>query len=241
MSPTPHRSRKPASRANDRAIDAPMGGAVTLRSSGTTGRVSVLVAGKSVGTLAGTVAEGLNLRGSKWTPGVASRVLQALREDEAARSAERLLAVRPRSKGELLNRLKQRGVGEALARDTVERFEKAGIVNDEAFARLMARATLSARPAGPRLLTAKLRGLRVDAQLAQTAAAEAVQGRDLLDDATALARKKLRAMPPKLDHATRQRRLLGALARRGYDAGVVYAAVRAALGGKMADAPAADE
>jgi regulatory protein len=168
-------------------------------------------------------------------------VLQAVREDEAARSAERLLAVRPRSKGELLDRLKRRGVSEALARDTVERFEKAGIVNDEAFARLMARATLSARPAGPRLLTAKLRGLRVDATLAQTAATEAVQGRDLLGDATTLARKKLRLMPAKLDDAARQRRLLGALARRGYDAGVVYAAVRAAMGARMAQPPAADE
>jgi regulatory protein len=216
-------------------LDAPTGGAVRTRT-GAAGRVSLLVGGRSVAVLSADLVESLGLRrGAKWTPELALRVARALEKDIAQQAAGRLLAVRDRSKGELLSRLARRGVKTADAESLVADLARRGGVDDERFASALARSVVRARPAGAALIRARLRAKRVDRDTAERAAREALAGRDPLADATALATKKARAMPPSLDARARARRLTGLLARRGFDADTVERAVRRVLGGAHED------
>lgn len=217
----------------DALQDVPLGARVeSVRASGkTTGRVSIRVAGRSLGTLTRDDAERLGLRaGVEWSPSLAYRLAKAFEEDEARVAAARLLDVRLRSKGELVDRLRRKRVKPALAERLVEELERAGKVNDQTFAAAYAKS-VAKKAVGPRLIEAKLRGKRVEASLSKAAAKSAVAGKDLLESATMLARKRLRTMPASLDAASRARRLLGLLARRGFDAEVCRAAVRAVIAG----------
>lgn len=75
-----------------------------------------------------------------------------------------------------------------------------------------------------------------------SAADSADSATDDFDSATALIRAKLRTLSPNLDRATATRRLVGLLARRGYDSATAYRVVAAALaeshdGNSSHDAP----
>lgn len=202
------------------------------------GRRSLIVEGASVCTLPDEVVESLGVRGGlRWTPELGVRVARAVEEDQANLVAQRLLAVRLRSKGELLSRLRRAGVREAKAVRLVEQLEAAGKVNDAVFARAYARSIVNRKPAGAMLVERKLRERRVDGPLSKQAAREALSGKDIHALAMELARKKLRVMPQSLDTAAKTRRLLGLLARRGFDGGVASAVVR----GLIKNAPADDE
>jgi regulatory protein len=220
----------------DALADVPMGARLRVRPSGkATGRVSLVVDGRSIGTLTTAAADALSLHdGPEWSPRLALVVARAFEEDEALVAASRLLDVRARSKGELADRLRQKRVKPEIAQKLIADLERAGTLNDAAFARAYAKAA-ARKPSGARLIESKLRAKHVDGDLAKRAAKTALEGRDLLADATLLAQKRARALPPKLDAAARSRRLLGLLARRGFDGEICRQAVRRALG------PQADE
>lgn len=215
----------------DALADVPLGARIeSVRASGkSTGRVSIRVAGRAVGTLGKDAAERLGLRaGLEWSPGLAYKLAKAFDEDEAGVAAARLLDVRLRSKGELLDRLRQKRIKPSLAERIVDELQRSGKVNDAAFAAAYAKSA-ARKPVGSRLIEAKLRGKRVEASLAKSAAAKAVADKNLLEDATLLARKRLRTMPGSLDDNARARRLFGQLARRGFDAEICRNAVRAVM------------
>lgn len=227
------RGRAPSDREKlDRLLDVPAGGIISRLRASSSGRVAVCVDGASVCTLARDAVESLGLRkGMRWTPELALRLRAALEEDLARQAAGRLLAVRMRSKGELLDRLKRRGVKQGAATRLVDDLERRGGVDDVRFADAMARSIVRGKPAGERLIRASLRRKHVDDETASRAAKKALAGRDPAQDAAQLVAKRLRGMPPSLDRATKERRLLGALARRGFDARIARQAVREALGG----------
>ncbi len=191
------------------------------------GRVSILIGGRSFGTLAGDLAERAGLEsGREWTPKLALRVARAMEDDIAREAAARLLAERERSKGELLLRLARRGVKPDKAERLVSDLARSGAVDDSRFAGLVARAIVRDKPAGAGLIRAKLRMKRIDRETASAAAVEALAGRDPLTDALALARPRLKALDPRLDNQAKARRLLGLLARRGFDSETAMTAVR---------------
>lgn len=210
----------------DRLLDAPAGECVRLRAA-SDGRVSILIGGRSFGTLAGDLAERAGLEpGREWTPKLALRVARAMEDDIAREAAARLLAARERSKDELLLRLAQRGVKPEKAERLVSDLARSGAVDDSRFAGFVARSIVRDKPAGARLIQAKLREKRVDRETASAAVTEALAGRDPLNDALALARPRLKALDPRLDNQTKARRLLGLLARRGFDSDTAMTAVR---------------
>lgn len=222
-------SRSGKLRPHEALIDVPLGSKIDSLRASSEGRVSIIIARRSIGTLTVAAVDELGLRaGLEWTPGLASRLAKAFEEDEARQAALRLLAVRPRSRGELLNRLKQKRIRPALAEALIAEFEAKGMIDDRAFAALYARS-VARKPVGARLVEQKLREKRVAGPLAASAAREALEGRDALAEATDLARRKLAAMPAKLDAPARMRRLIGLLARRGFDGEVSREAVRRAL------------
>ncbi|MBL8745986.1 MAG: RecX family transcriptional regulator [Phycisphaerae bacterium] len=213
----------------DRLLDAPTGGTLRLRTT-PAGRVTMLINGRSIGTIAGDIADRIGLRsGRPWTPELALRVSKALEDDIAQEAATRLLAQRERSTGELIARLKRRGVKPDKAERLVASLEHKGEVDDARFAELLARSILRDKPAGARLIRSKLREKHVDRETARHATSAALQGRDALSDAIMLARSRLRAMGAAVDDRTKARRLLGLLARRGFEEDTAMSAVRSLL------------
>jgi len=121
----------------------------------------------------------------------------------------------------------------------VERLVAAGLLDDAAFARQVARSKLLGQGASRRRLQQELFKRGVERRLADEAIGEVLSD-ELVDEGEIvqrLARKKLRSLGG-LDEPSRRRRLYGFLARRGYDGEVIRRAMAAVLGGEIAAATA---
>ena len=138
------------------------------------------------------------------------------------------LTGRARSRQELADKLAQRNVPEELAERLLDRFEEVGLVDDAAFARDWVEGRHSARGLAPRALAQELRRKGVRDDVAREALSQI--GRDD-QEATAreLVRRKLRSLA-RFDDATKTRRLVGMLARKGYGQGLAWSVVRDELG-----------
>jgi len=138
------------------------------------------------------------------------------------------LAGRARSRKELADKLAQRHVPDDLATRLLDRFEEVGLVDDAAFARSWVEGRLTARGLAPRAIAQELRRKGVDDEVAREALG--IIGTDDQEEAArALVRKKLRSLT-RVDDATRTRRLVGMLGRKGYPPAMAYAVVREELG-----------
>lgn len=71
----------------------------------------------------------------------------------------RLLAIRPRSRRELLQRMRQRGYSKRTAQSVLERLDELGLVNDAELANAIVRSALERRPRGRFALAAEMRRL----------------------------------------------------------------------------------
>jgi regulatory protein len=144
--------------------------------------------------------------------------------------ALRLLALRARSVHELRRKLLTGGEPAEEVEAAIERLVAAGLLDDAAFARLLARSHLAERGHAPRRIQQELARRGVDRLIADRAIAEVrtdpvrpVDGDfgrtaavDLGEAIERLARKKLRSLA-SLDRPARARRLYAFLARRGYE------------------------
>ncbi len=158
--------------------------------------------------------------------------------DEARVAGERALAMaralnflgyRARSEKEVRDRLRRYGYGEESVEGVVARLKELGYLDDEDFARLVARE--KARRYGPRRVSAELRKSGVDAELAQGVVDEEFAGRDELEQARSAAARRYNRGGSDAE----ARRVYGFLVRRGYSAGVcaeVAREYREALGGE---------
>ncbi len=153
-------------------------------------------------------------------------------EDASAQAvALRLLRVTDRSRAALTERLIERDIAPEVAARVVARLEASGLVDDARLAEETVSRTLARGPAGRARLAAQLAGMGVPEAVAEAALDRHFDERDALADAEALARTKLRALPPRLDDAARARRLGAALVRRGFDEETASEAVRRVLPG----------
>jgi len=173
--------------------------------------------------------------GVGWNAMMAERAIDGLHADAARRFAMSSLKRRAQSRGQVIDKLTQRGTPRPIAQRVADELTEIGAIDDAALANAAAHAMVERRPAGRRLIEMKLRSKRLDGGVAKAAADNAVRGRDALADALVVARKHARTLPEKLDHAARQRRLLGALARRGFDADICFQAAKQALGKSVED------
>lgn len=151
-----------------------------------------------------------------------------------------LLTTRARSRAELADALARKGVEDDVAGRVLDRLATAKLVDDAAFAEQWVSSRHRHQGLGKRALAGELHRKGVDRETATTAVDEI--GRD---DEHARARALVERRLPSLarhDDAVAARRLVGMLARKGYDAGVAYAVVREALAGRPApdDDAAAD-
>jgi regulatory protein len=130
----------------------------------------------------------------------------------------RKLTAQQRSRSELAKALKERDVPDDAAGEVLDRMEDVGLVDDTAFAESWVRSRQSRRGLSRRALRQELVQKGIDRDDIDDALS-AVTPEDEVAAATALARKKLRAMAG-LEREVKYRRLAGALARRGFSAGL---------------------
>lgn len=213
--------------ARRQMYESPPGDAVIddLRPSGRQGmfwRVSVASASLgierlSVARLTRDTVDALRLEsGSRWTPATASAVLEAAHRSEARRYALNALSVRSMSSGRLRTKINARGAPKEIATAVVEELERSGLVDDRAMAEQIGRSALAQNPVGARVLEARLRRRDIPPSVAREVAADLTADRDAEADAERVARKKLRSVRQNIEREVVERRLVAALARRGF-------------------------
>ena len=139
----------------------------------------------------------------------------------------RALTGAPKTRQQLAELLAKRDVPEDAAEAVLDRFTEVGLIDDAAFARAWVSSRQAGRGLARRALSAELRAKGVDAEVA----AEAVEAVDEDDERAAarrLVERRAGAMR-RLDRATATRRLMGMLARKGYNGGLAAAVVREVL------------
>ncbi|MCZ2861058.1 regulatory protein RecX [Blastococcus sp. VKM Ac-2987] len=156
----------------------------------------------------------------------------------------RALTGAPKTRQQLADLLAQREVPDDAAEAVLDRFTEVGLIDDAAFARAWVSSRQAGRGLARRALSAELRAKGVDPDTAAEAV-EAVDDDDEREAARRLVARKVGAMR-RLDRATATRRLIGMLARKGYNGGLAAAVVREALdeadlAGDVDDVPEFDE
>jgi regulatory protein len=143
----------------------------------------------------------------------------------------RQLAMAPRSRAQLAQKLAQRDVSADVASAVLDRMTEVGLVDDEAYAQMLVRTQQAGRGLAKRAIARELRTKGIDDDLARQALAS-IADADERDRARALVDKKLKPMHG-LAVQVQTRRLAGMLARKGYSPGLTYTVIREAI----ADAP----
>ncbi|MGD8904204.1 MAG: RecX family transcriptional regulator [Anaerolineae bacterium] len=174
-------------------------------------RVSVFLDGKFAFGLPAIIAAHLK-RGQV----LSDAEIQSLEAEGAAETAyERTLnylSYRPRSRAEVERYLQKRGLLEDQIAPVVQRLERAGLLDDEAFARYWVENRERHRPRGPRALRYELR----QKGIANRTIDRALVSLDVSDSAYRSARRKARQLA-HLDRETFMKKLVAYLARRGFD------------------------
>jgi regulatory protein len=149
----------------------------------------------------------------------------------------RLLTDRARTRQELAQALRRKGVPDEAAQSVLERFDEVGLIDDAAFAGQWVRSRHTQRGLARRAIAMELRRKGVSDEDAGEALAEVDteseerRARELVD-------RKMRslALGTAEQRAAAGRRLVGMLARKGYGAGIAYRVVKEALAERGAEA-----
>lgn len=155
---------------------------------------------------------------------------------EAARNIVlRQLTASAKSRQQLEDKLADKDIPESVARRVLDRFEEVELVDDEAFARSYVRQRAETRKLARTALRLELQRKGVDRDLVEEALTQRTDD-DERADALELVRRKL---PPSsslgqqlADREAKQkliRRLVSALARKGYAPGLAFDVVRTVL------------
>lgn len=138
----------------------------------------------------------------------------------------RLLADRRRSRGEMESRLRDREVPGAIAHEALSRIDRAGLIDDDAFAAAWVDQRRELRSLADDALRRELRDRHVaedviDRALARGENSEEQRCRQLLRERLRSERSALAAAQDSATRARLARRLDGYLRRRGYPAPLV--------------------
>jgi len=162
------------------------------------------------------------------TPGSAADSVPAADPVEFARAILlRRLAAAPRSRSELHKDLIKRGVTESIASQLLDRFEEVGLVNDQALARDLVTWRHEGRALARRAISIEMRRRGIDDDISAEALS-AIDDEAERERAREFVQSKLRTTKGLAPEA-RIRRLVGALARKGYSPGLAYGVVRQEL------------
>jgi regulatory protein len=149
--------------------------------------------------------------------------------DVARQIVLRQLALSPRSRKQLRDKLRERNCPDDVAEAVLDRMGEVGLVDDEAYAGMLVRSQQASRGLARRALARELRTKGVDDETAR-ATLEALDPAAERERAERLVAKRLRTLHG-LDATVQTRRLAGMLARKGYPADLAMAVVREAVAG----------
>src|ERR1700739_1931701 len=141
--------------------------------------------------------------------------------DPEARAREvclRLLTLAPRTRAQLADALRKRGIPDETADEVLGRFEGVGLIDDAAFARAWVESRHHGRGLARRALSAELRQRGISDGEVRSAGG-LLGPQDELATARRLVAKRMPASRGKPMPA-RARQLMGMLARKGYPAGL---------------------
>lgn len=139
----------------------------------------------------------------------------------------RLLAVRPRTRAGLATALARKGFDEETAGEVLDRLERAKLIDDAEYAEMMVRTKHTHQGLGRQGVKSQLIRQGVDAETAEQAVG-AIDPAEEEQRARELVHKRLRGMK-RLDDQAVIRRLVAALARKGYPQGLAFRVVREEL------------
>ncbi|SFE05460.1 regulatory protein [Actinopolyspora alba] len=160
-------------------------------------------------------------------------------ERTARDTVYRLLAIRARSRAELLRALLRGGVAPETAEEVLDKFVAAGLVDDAAFAAEWVRGRHRQRGLGRGALREELREKGIEEETAAEALHE-VDTDSEVERARELVRRKSRGMSG-VEPRARMRRLLGMLARKGYGQALAFRVVREELEATEAGSSLSDD
>ena len=166
-------------------------------------------------------ARGLEI-GSELDPLTVSALASLTHVAQALALANTFLGYRPRATAEVRRRLRQAHFDEMIIESAVASLTAQGLLDDQRFASLWVENRSSFSPRSSRALEMELRRKGVERESIAGALAESACDDQAL--AVEAGRKRLRAFATS-DEAEFRRRMVGYLARRGFDHGTVEAAV----------------
>jgi regulatory protein len=140
----------------------------------------------------------------------------------------RKLSERAHSRSDLARALAKKQVPDGVAEATLAKFEAAGLIDDEDFARSWVQARQRGKGLSSRALADELRRKGVDDEISKEVLSE-LDPEVETEAAHRLVQSRLRSMA-RFDDATKTRRLVGMLARKGYAPGLAFDVVRQELG-----------
>jgi regulatory protein len=140
----------------------------------------------------------------------------------------RLLTFAPRTRAQLADALRKRGIPEKAADEVLGRLADVGLIDDAAFARSWVESRHHSRGLAGRALSAELKQRGVAADEIRAAIDEQLGPDAEVSAARRLVAGKL-AVTRRLPSEQRTRRLAGLLARKGYPAGLAFRVIREAL------------
>ncbi|GAB3983463.1 recombination regulator RecX [Actinoallomurus acanthiterrae] len=145
----------------------------------------------------------------------------------------RQLSFAPKTRAQLADALRRKGVPDDVAERVLSRYSEVGLIDDAAFARAWVESRHAGRGLARRALAAELRRRGV----ADETVSEAVEELGPEQEEAAARELVARRLPGTrgLDPVKRTRRLMGMLARKGYSGGLAYRVVREALEAEGAD------
>lgn len=144
------------------------------------------------------------------------------------------LAVRPRTRAELAETLRRRGIADEVAREVLDRYDDVGLIDDRAFARAWVTSRHHGRGLARRALAGELRRKGLDAGTVGEALGELDPSTEE-ETARALVARRLRGEQSGAP-AAMFRRLVGVLARKGYPPDLAVRVVKEALAAHAATA-----
>jgi regulatory protein len=213
-----------------------MGVITALEPQRRTGRTNIFIDGEFALGVQTPVIEDQGLRVGQE---ITEEELKALTRDEERRrainNAVRMLESRSRSRTEILNRLTERGYQEDVIDVVIAQLERAGLIDDQAFAKDWVEVRSRGRePVGKVRLKHELKLKGISTDLLETALSN-VDANLELDQAIRAARRHTRPYSDVPGWMAERQRLIGYLQRRGYGWETTSAAIRQVLT-KPADA-----
>lgn len=173
-------------------------------------RANILIEGEFAFGLALIEAAKLKL-GAYLEDADIERLLQFDEQERAYEQALGFLSYRPRSQSEVSRNLRDKGFGAPAIEEAIERLQRVGLLDDEAFARYWIGNREQFKPRGERALRYELRQKGIDDQVID----RLVQDTDESESAYRAAVQRIERWK-RLDPAVRRQKLSAYLQRRGF-------------------------